>query len=152
MGVGGHFRLHRVCRVVARRKTSKEAQMNPLLRADFTKKFSAGPVIHAEALEISGAGVTVLFGPSGSGKTTILRCLAGLENPDAGEIIFGEETWSAQGKNLVSPKDRHVGFVPQDYALFPHLTVAGNIAYGLGGGTGGEKRGRGGGVLRWVGG
>ena len=126
-------------------------QMNPLLRADFTKKFSGGPVIHAEALEIRGAGVTVLFGPSGSGKTTILRCLAGLEIPDAGEIIFGEETWSAKGKNLVPPKGRHVGFVPQDYALFPHLTVAGNVAYGLRGRTVAEKRARVAELLSWLG-
>jgi molybdate transport system ATP-binding protein len=125
--------------------------MNPLLRADFTKKFSGGPVIHAEALEIAGAGVTVLFGPSGSGKTTILRCLAGLEIPDAGEIFFGKETWFANGENLVPPKDRHVGFVPQDYALFPHLTVAGNVAYGLKGRSVAEKRARVAELLSWLG-
>src|ERR1039457_4248570 len=100
--------------------------MNSLLRADFSKKFSGGPVIRAEVLEIAGAGVTVLFGPSGSGKTTILRCLAGLETPDTGDIRFGDEPWVAGGKNLVPPQDRRVGFVPQDYALFPHLTVAAN--------------------------
>ena len=57
---------------------------SPILRADFSKRFSGGPLIRAEALEISGAGVTVLFGASGSGKTTLLRCLAGLETPDDG--------------------------------------------------------------------
>jgi molybdate transport system ATP-binding protein len=115
--------------------------MNPLLRADFSKKYSGGPVIHAAGLEIAGAGVTVLFGPSGSGKTTILRCLAGLETPDVGEIFFGDETWFAGGKNVVPPRDRHVGFVPQDYALFPHLTVAvaKNIAYGLRGSSNAKK-------------
>ena len=125
--------------------------MNPLLRADFTKKFSGGPVIHAEALEINSAGVTVLFGPSGSGKTTILRCLAGLEIPDMGEIFFGKETWFANGKNLVPPRDRHVGFVPQDYALFPHLSVAGNIAFGLRGRTVAEKKARVAELLGWLG-
>ncbi|HEX4348842.1 MAG TPA: ABC transporter ATP-binding protein [Verrucomicrobiae bacterium] len=125
--------------------------MNPLLRADFTKKFSGGPVIQAEALEIKDAGVTVLFGPSGSGKTTILRCLAGLEIPDAGEIVFGDMTWSAQGKNLVPPRDRQIGFVPQEYALFPHLTVADNIAYGLRGETAVKKKARVAELLSWLG-
>ena len=136
---------------MAGRKTSTEAQMNPLLRADFTRKFSGGPVIRAEALEIAGTGVTVLFGPSGSGKTTILRCLAGLETPDLGEIFFGEETWFAGGKTLVPARDRQIGFVPQDYALFPHLTVAANIAYGLQGRSAGEKRARVSELLSWLG-
>jgi molybdate transport system ATP-binding protein len=123
----------------------------PLLRADFTKKFSRGPVIHAGALEIAGAGVTVLFGPSGSGKTTILRCLAGLEVPDVGEIFFGDDTWFAGGMNRVAPKDRQLGFVPQDYALFPHLTVAGNIAYGLHGRGAAEKKARVAELSSWLG-
>ena len=134
--------------------------MNSLLRADFSKKFSGGPVIRAEALEISGAGVTVLFGPSGSGKTTILRCLAGLETPDMGEIFFGDETWfqksgkqKAESGNdfVMPPKKRGVGFVPQDYALFPHLTVAGNIAYSLHGRSAAEKKSRVAEMLGWLG-
>jgi len=122
-----------------------------LLRADFSKKFSGGPVIRADALEIAGAGVTVLFGPSGSGKTTILRCLAGLETPDEGKISFGEEIWFNGGKILVPPKNRRLGFVPQDYALFPHLTVAGNIAYGLHGQNAAEKKSRVAEMLGWLG-
>jgi molybdate transport system ATP-binding protein len=133
--------------------------MNPLLRADFSKKFSGGPVIRADALEISGTGVTVLFGPSGSGKTTILRCLAGLETPDAGEIFFGGETWfqkngkrkAESGNVFAPPQKRNVGFVPQDYALFPHLTVAGNIAYGLHGRGAAEKKSRVAELLGWLG-
>ncbi len=125
--------------------------MNPALRASFAKKYSGGPVVHAEALEIAGAGVTVLFGPSGSGKTTILRCLAGLETPDTGEIFFGEEAWFAGGKVRVPPKDRRLGFVPQDYALFPHLTVATNIAYGLAGRSTAEKQSRVAEMLGWLG-
>lgn len=125
--------------------------MNPLLRADFAKTFSGGPVIRAEALEITGAGVTVLFGPSGSGKTTILRCMAGLEIPDKGEISFGEEKWCAGGKNLVPSRDRNVGFVSQDYALFPHLTVVGNIAYGLHGRSAAKKNLRVSEMLSWLG-
>lgn len=125
--------------------------MKPLLYANFSKQFSGGPVIRAEALEIAGAGVTVLFGPSGSGKTTILRCLAGLETPDTGEILFGDEKWHAHGKNLKSSKDRCIGFVPQDYALFPHLNVAANIAYGLNGRSASEKQSRVNELLSWLG-
>ena len=65
---------------------------NAILTANFRKQFPGGPEIIAEDLRI-GNGVTVLFGASGSGKTTILRCLAGLEIPDAGEIKFSDEIW-----------------------------------------------------------
>jgi molybdate transport system ATP-binding protein len=132
---------------------------SPVLRADFSKKFSGGPVIRADVLEISGAGVTVLFGPSGSGKTTILRCLAGLETPDEGTISFAGKTWfqksgkrKAESGNdfILPPKNRGVGFVPQDYSLFPHLTVAGNIAYGLHGRSAMETKSRVAEMLRWL--
>jgi len=123
--------------------------VNSLLRADFTKKFPGGTVIHA-ALEILRPGVTVLFGPSGSGKTTALRCLAGLDQPDSGEISFGEEKWFAGGKNRVAPRNRQIGFVPQDYALFPHLTVAGNIAYGLRGRAAAQINARVSEMLNWL--
>jgi molybdate transport system ATP-binding protein len=129
----------------------KASETKPLLRADFSRKFAGGPVIRAERLEIAGTGVTVLFGPSGSGKTTILRCLAGLDTPDVGEIAFGATTWFAAGKNVTPPRDREVGFVPQDYALFPHLTVAANIAYGLHGRTAAEKNSRVAEMLGWLG-
>ena len=109
-----------------------------LLNASLRKQFSGGPEIVVENLSL-GDGITVLFGRSGSGKTTILRCLAGLEIPDSGEIIFGGEVWFKQsgkrkaesGNIFLSPRQRQIGFVPQDYALFPHLTVAQNIGYGL---------------------
>jgi molybdate transport system ATP-binding protein len=77
--------------------------------------------------------VTVLFGPSGGGKTTVLRCLAGLDRPDLGFVRFGGEVWSyASSRAWVPPQRRGVGYLSQDYALFPHLSVAGNVAYGLG--------------------
>jgi len=103
------------------------------MNATFTRKFPGGPEISAENLHLAaGAGVTVLFGESGSGKTTVLRCLAGLEIPDTGEIRFGDAVWFQKTKNIfLPPQRRNIGFVPQDYALFPHLTVAANIAYGL---------------------
>lgn len=81
-------------------------------------------------LEI-GPGVTAVVGPSGSGKTTLLRCLAGLERPDQGRIEAGGEGWfeATRGVNLPVPA-RRVGFVFSDYALFPHMTVRRNVAFG----------------------
>ena len=87
--------------------------------------------------------ITVLFGPSGCGKTTILRCLAGLERPEQGQIRFGDVTWhdAARGVSL-PPQRRGIGYLFQDFALFPHMTVARNIAYGLLGVPGPERRRR----------
>jgi molybdate transport system ATP-binding protein len=104
---------------------------SPLLQAGFSKRFVNGPVIRADPLTINAPGVTVLFGPSGSGKTTVLRCLAGLETPETGTITFAGEIWFGPGRKPVPPRKRRIGLVPQNYALFPHLTVAQNIAYGL---------------------
>jgi len=102
--------------------------------ASFTKQFSAGPVIGVDGLRLAcgRASVTVLFGASGSGKTTVLRCLAGLERPDAGAIQCGGETWFEQATAIfLPPQQRRIGYLSQDYALFPHLNVARNIGYGL---------------------
>ena len=131
---------------------------NPILTATFRKQFLGGPKIVAEDLRI-GSGITVMFGASGSGKTTILRCLAGLEIPDDGEIIFGGEVWlrksgkrKANGQDaFLPPRKRGVGFVPQDYALFPHLSVAGNISYGLNEMSVAERAMRVAETLRWLG-
>ncbi|HLO68384.1 MAG TPA: ABC transporter ATP-binding protein [Holophaga sp.] len=103
------------------------------LTAGFRKTFPGGPTIEAElALDLGASGLTVLFGPSGCGKTTVLRCLAGLETPDAGRIAAGDAVWFEDGHgNAVPAQARGVGFVFQEPLLFPHLTVAGNIAYGL---------------------
>lgn len=96
--------------------------------------------------------VTVLFGPSGAGKSTLLRCLAGLERPARGVIRFGEETWfDAAAGVWVSPQRRRVGVVFQDDALFPHLTVGANVAFGLGGLPAREREARAAAVLRLVG-
>jgi molybdate transport system ATP-binding protein len=77
-------------------------------------------------------GVTVIFGPSGSGKTTLLQCLAGLLEPEAGSIKVGGETLfdSESGVHL-PPQQRRVGYVFQELALFPHMTAAGNITFGI---------------------
>lgn len=85
--------------------------------------------------------VTVLFGPSGAGKTTLLRCLAGLDSPDEGTIRFGSETWFDSASRVsVPPQRRRIGFLFQDYALFPHLTARQNVAYGSNPGGSGPSR------------
>ena len=82
---------------------------------------------------VEASTVLILFGPSGSGKTTILRSVAGLEWPEEGTIQFVSRTWLDTASGVrVPPQDRHIGYMAQDYALFPCYTVAGNIAYGLG--------------------
>jgi|CXWL01.1.fsa_nt_gi molybdate transport system ATP-binding protein len=101
--------------------------------ADFEKQHPGGPLIHGRLrLPLDRPHVTVLFGPSGSGKTTILRCLAGLDHPDRGTIAFGTERWFGESPLVrVPPQARRVGMLFQHYALFPHLTVLGNLSYGL---------------------
>jgi molybdate transport system ATP-binding protein len=118
--------------------------MSAELTAEFEKHFPGGPRIQASLrLPVSGFSIAVLFGPSGAGKTTVLRCLAGLERPERGTIHFREEVWfdAAQGVFL-PPQRRGIGYFFQDYALFPHLSVARNVAYGLGGLTPGERQRR----------
>jgi molybdate transport system ATP-binding protein len=102
--------------------------------AEFEKRFEGGPRIEGKLdIPVSSFSVTVLFGPSGSGKTTVLRCLAGLERPDRGTIRYGPEVWFDAGRQVALPPwRRDLGYLSQDYALFPHLTVEQNIAYGLG--------------------
>jgi molybdate transport system ATP-binding protein len=104
-----------------------------VLDADFVKTFPRGPAIRARLLEPSAPStVTAILGPSGGGKTTILRCLAGLERPDSGAITFAGAQWFDAGRRLhVAPERRRVGVLFQDYALFPHMTVAENILFAL---------------------
>lgn len=80
-------------------------------------------------LQLPGEGVTVLFGPSGCGKTTILRCIAGLERAPHGRIQVGDETWQ-DARTFVPTHRRRLGFVFQEAALFPHLSVRQNLDYG----------------------
>lgn len=90
------------------------------------KKFGRYPALNKVDLEIADGELLALLGPSGSGKTTLLRTIAGLEFPDAGQVLFnGEDVTYA------SAAARRVGFVFQQYALFKHMTVAKNIAFGL---------------------
>ncbi|SFK78421.1 sulfate/molybdate ABC transporter ATP-binding protein [Caulobacter sp. UNC279MFTsu5.1] len=90
------------------------------------KKFGRYPALNSVDLEIVDGELVALLGPSGSGKTTLLRTIAGLEFPDAGQVLF-----EGQDVTFASAAARRVGFVFQQYALFKHMTVARNIAFGL---------------------
>ncbi len=88
-------------------------------------------------------GFTVLFGPSGAGKSTLLDCVAGLLKPDKGIIKFGEEVFfEAEGRFSLPPQKRGIGYVFQALALFPHLSVENNVAYGLSGVPAAERTAR----------
>jgi len=80
---------------------------------------------------VSPGSVMTMLGPSGCGKTTILRCIAGLENATDGEIIIGDRRVFSGGVSLVPIEDRNLGMVFQSYAIWPHMTIAANVAYGL---------------------
>jgi molybdate transport system ATP-binding protein len=107
--------------------------MAAALVAAFLKRYAAGAVIAPELrIEAGDDSVTVLFGPSGSGKTTTLRCLAGLERPEAGRIEADGRTWfDAEAGISLPPQARRAGLLFQETALFPHLSVADNVAFGL---------------------
>ena len=92
--------------------------------------FDGTDVLHGVDLDVAEGTVVALLGPSGCGKTTLLRSIAGLETPQAGEVRINDVVVSGEGVH-VPPERRRIGMVFQDWALFPHLTVAGNIAFGL---------------------
>jgi iron(III) transport system ATP-binding protein len=95
-----------------------------------SKSFGAHPVLRGVDIEIPQGSVTAVLGSSGSGKTTLLRMLAGFEHPGSGTITIGGELMDGPGRH-VAPQARHVGYVPQEGCLFPHLDVAGNVGFGL---------------------
>jgi sulfate transport system ATP-binding protein len=90
------------------------------------KTFGRYPALNSVSLEIADGELLALLGPSGSGKTTLLRVIAGLEFPDSGQVLYGEQDMTFAGA-----AQRRVGFVFQQYALFRHMTVAKNVAFGL---------------------
>jgi molybdate transport system ATP-binding protein len=106
--------------------------MADLLNVEFEKQFGSGAQVKAKFAVGDDMPVTVLFGPSGSGKTTVLRCVAGLEHPEAGAIRFRDEVWLDTSRGVaVAPQRREIGYLFQDFALFPHLTVRENVLYGI---------------------
>ncbi len=100
--------------------------MSSITLRGLTKRFGAVEAVSALDLEIREGELVTLLGPSGCGKTTTLRLIAGLEMPDAGEVWFGDRPVTR-----LPPERRNVGIVFQSYALFPHMTVWQNVAFGL---------------------
>ncbi len=95
------------------------------------KSFSDGnPVLQGISLNVPVGAIMALVGPSGGGKSTLLRCIAGFEKPDSGEVIMSEREMSSSA-HFTAPEKRPIGFFFQDYALFPHMTVKANIEFGL---------------------
>lgn len=103
--------------------------MANVILSDIRKSYGAVKTIHGVDLDIRDGEFVVLVGPSGCGKSTLLRLAAGLERPDSGSVWLGDR--EVAGSRWVPPERRHVGLVFQDHALFPHLDVATNIAFGL---------------------
>jgi ABC-type Fe3+/spermidine/putrescine transport system ATPase subunit len=106
--------------------------MTAALRLDRVAKGHHGrAVIRGLSLDVAPGESVALLGPSGSGKTTVLRLIAGLERPDEGDIWIEGRHVACAGRSLVPAYDRGVGLVFQDLALWPHLTVRGNVAFVL---------------------
>lgn len=104
--------------------------MLDLCVSNLSKSFGETPVLRGVNLRASAGALTAILGPSGCGKTTLLRLVAGFEAPDGGQIQLGEQTLYANGRS-VPPERRQIGYVVQEGALFPHLTVSENIRFGL---------------------
>ena len=114
----------------------------PLLELkDVSHAYDRHPVVEGLSFGLARGAIGCLLGPSGCGKTTVLRCIAGFETISGGEIRLAGETVSGPGRHVPAER-RQIGMVFQDYALFPHLTVSDNIAFGLRGTSGSEKRRR----------
>ena len=97
---------------------------------DVSCQFDNQRVVDAVSFDVAPGEIVCLLGPSGCGKTTSLRLAGGMETPDSGEILIAGETVSTP-RHVVPPEKRNIGFLFQDYALFPHLTVLENICFGI---------------------
>ena len=104
--------------------------MTALTLSGVTKAFGSMPVLTGVDLYVPARTLTAVLGPSGCGKTTLLRLVAGFDDPDAGTIALDGELVAGQGRSR-PPQRRRVGYVPQEGALFPHLSVAANVTFGL---------------------
>lgn len=103
-----------------------------LAATNIRKRFGATPVLDDVSIEVRAGEVVALLGASGSGKTTLLRVAGGLERPDAGRVVIGTATVFDDSRGVDVPAEgRNLGFVFQSYALWPHMTVAANVGYGL---------------------
>ncbi len=124
--------------------------MSKLVISNLRHRNSENFSVSIDHLEVEAGKIVCLLGPSGCGKSTTLRLAAGLENPDEGEIYIGDER-VAGGGEFVSAENRQVGLVFQDYALFPHLTVLGNVVFGLREGTAKDRKRIAAGILEKMG-
>lgn len=105
--------------------------MNHILQvSNISKAYNGNCVIKALSFNLEKGSIGCLLGASGSGKTTVLRCIAGFEQLQSGQIIIGE-TLVSTADTCIPPEQRRLGMVFQDYALFPHLTVRNNVVFGL---------------------
>ncbi|AEH07979.1 MULTISPECIES: ABC transporter ATP-binding protein [Protofrankia] len=104
--------------------------MTALTITGVTKSYGDTPVLQAVDLHVPNGSLTAVLGPSGCGKTTLLRVIAGFADPDGGTVAFGDEIVFRPGRSTKA-QHRKVGYVPQEGALFPHLTVTANITFGL---------------------
>jgi iron(III) transport system ATP-binding protein len=105
--------------------------MKGLVICGVRKSFGPQPVLRGIDLEVPEGSFTAILGPSGSGKTTLLRIIAGFERPDAGTVRLGSQLVDDAGDNWVPCEKRRIGYVPQEGALFPHLSVGRNVSFGL---------------------
>jgi iron(III) transport system ATP-binding protein len=122
--------------------------MSAISISDLHKSFREGPVLQGLELAVGKGSLTAILGRSGSGKTTLLRLIAGLERADRGRISLAGQVVD-DGPRCVRPEARRVGYVPQDGALFPHLTVEQNIGFGVS--RAGRRAGRLESLIRMVG-
>ena len=105
---------------------------SPLLSLmNVTKRFASHQAVDSVSLEVAAGEAIVILGPSGCGKTTLLRLIAGLEVPDSGEIWLAGAQAAGPGRNIMPAHERGIGFVFQDLALWPHLTVQRNLNFVL---------------------
>lgn len=103
-----------------------------LVVTNVTKRFGSHLAVESVSLQVAIGDAVVILGPSGCGKTTLLRLVAGLETPDSGEISLSGTKVAGLGRSMVPPHQRGIGFVFQDLALWPHLTVWKNLEFVLG--------------------
>jgi iron(III) transport system ATP-binding protein len=98
--------------------------------AGLYKSFGEHPALRGVDLDVPVGSFTAILGPSGSGKTTLLRIIAGFDRMDAGTVTIGGQLMD-DGRRFIRPQRRGIGYVPQEGALFPHLTVADNVGFGM---------------------
>ncbi|MEE9586439.1 MAG: ABC transporter ATP-binding protein, partial [Hyphomicrobiaceae bacterium] len=97
---------------------------------DVERRYHGGMALRGVSLDVAPGEVLCLLGPSGCGKTTLLRVAAGIEKPSAGRVLINQQEVAGPNR-FVPPEARNVGLMFQDFALFPHLTILGNVAFGL---------------------